>query len=79
MPNDDIVTRLRDYSARGAVFATNDMCWEAAAEIERLRALIRSYADAREGIMLNWSADRKGLWHLLHAADEALLEEARRG
>lgn len=34
---DDIVTRLRDYSARGAVFATNDMCWEAADEIERLR------------------------------------------
>ena len=40
---DDIVERLRDYSARGAVFATNDMCWEAADEIERLRAIGKSH------------------------------------
>lgn len=40
---DDIVERLRDYSARGAVFATNDMCWEAADEIERLREALDEY------------------------------------
>ena len=34
---DDIVTRLEEYACRGAVFAVNDMCSDAADEIERLR------------------------------------------
>lgn len=73
---DDIVTRLR--SEHRMALAPLHMS-DAADEIERLRALIRFYADAHDGITLNWSVDRKGNWCLFDAADKALLKEARRG
>lgn len=84
---DDIVQRLERH-AEGKVRVDGSTHWvevgpslarDALAEIERLRALIRFYADARDGITLNWSVDRKGHWGLFDAADKELLKEARRG
>jgi hypothetical protein len=84
----EVANALREYANRGTARGTNHGANDlnAAAlieaqqdEIERLRALIRFYADAHDGITLNWSVDRKGHWGLFDAADKELLKEARRG
>jgi len=84
---DDIVTRLRAATRTGDMplgmsfdlVAVADLIEAQQAEIKRLRALIRFYADAHDGITLNWSVDRKGNWCLFDAVDKALLKEACRG